>query len=84
MKTRLIKIGRTKGVRIPAALLKKSRLTDEVQVDAIEGQITIRPKKNPREGWKKEFKRMAANGDDQLFRGDPLLLSNWDETEWQW
>jgi antitoxin MazE len=84
MKTRLIQIGKAKGLRIPAALLKKSRLTDEVQVDATEGQITIRSKKNPREGWDRDFKRMAANSDDQLFRDDPVLLSKWDESEWQW
>ncbi len=84
MKARLITIGKSKGIRIPPSLLKKSRLGDEVQLDATEGQITIRSKKRAREGWEKDFKRMAANGDDKLFRDDPPLLSEWDETEWQW
>jgi antitoxin component of MazEF toxin-antitoxin module len=84
MKTRIIKIGKAKGIRIPSSLLRKSGLADEVQLEATSGRITIRSPKKARKGWAQDFKRMAANGDDKFWRDEPLLRSAWDDREWQW
>lgn len=84
MRTRIIKIGNSKGVRIPKLLLEQSGLGDEIELEARKNQIIIRQVKNVRLGWEKTFRRMAANGDDQLLDGDLVSQSSWDEQEWKW
>jgi antitoxin MazE len=83
MKTRIIRIGNSQGIRIPKALLEQSRLSEEVELHAAPGELIIRPVRSPREGWEEQFRRMAECGDDRLLDGDSSL-TEWDETEWQW
>jgi antitoxin MazE len=82
MKTRIVRIGNSQGVRIPKPLLQRTGLRDEVEIEAEGHQIVIRPAAGPRAGWAEKFQAMARAGDDGLL--DPELSSRWDETEWQW
>ena len=84
MKTRIIKIGNSQGVRIPKLFLEQSRLQDEVEMEAQGNQIILRSATVPRQGWGEAFQAMAAEGDDQLLDGDQIKASRWDEREWQW
>lgn len=84
MKTRIIKIGNSQGVRIPKLFLEQSRLHDEVEMEAQEDQIILRAVTYPRQGWDKAFREMAQQGDDQLLDGDLSNQSQWDQQEWQW
>lgn len=43
MKTSIITIGNSKGVRIPKPLLEESGLTGEVELKAVKGEIKIIP-----------------------------------------
>ena len=43
-----------------------------------------REKSKVRQGWDKAFQEMAVRGDDELVDGDVLILSAWDENEWEW
>lgn len=85
MKTRIVKIGNSLGVRIPKVLLEQSRLTEEVEIEAFDRQIVIRAARQPREGWDAAFQAMSQNGDDKLLDAEETHnLSSWDEIEWQW
>lgn len=85
MRTRIIKIGNSLGVRIPKVLLEQSRLAEEVEIEAFDRQIVIRAAQNPRDDWDRAFQAMANNGDDKLLDADETNnLSSWDATEWQW
>jgi antitoxin MazE len=84
MKTRIIKIGNSKGIRIPKALLDQSHLGEEVELEVEAGQIIIRPLERTREGWEEAFHRMAQEGEDRLLDPPVPSLTEWDETEWQW
>ena len=85
MKTRIVKIGNSLGVRIPKVLLEQSQLAEEVEIEAFDRQIVIRDARQPRDGWDAAFQAMAQNGDDELLDAEEQnSLSNWDETEWQW
>ncbi len=80
MKSRLIRIGNSRGVRIPKALLEQTRMTADVQIEAEAGRIVIRPARSPREGWDESFRRMAARGDDRLL--DETGTTEFDDEEW--
>ena len=43
MKTRLIKIGNSQGIRIPKLLLEQVGLANEVELEVQQDQIVIRP-----------------------------------------
>jgi len=73
MKTRLIQIGNSRGIRIPKAMLEQAQLTDEVQIDAAPNQVVIRSLRAPREGWDEAFRRMAKRGDDALIEDGAAL-----------
>jgi antitoxin MazE len=85
MRTRIVKIGNSLGVRIPKVLLEQSRLAEEVEIEAFDRQIVIRAVREPRDDWDAAFQAMAQNGDDKLLDAEETQnLSSWDETEWQW
>ena len=85
MKTRIIQIGNSQGIRIPKALLDQSGLGKEVELKVNKEQIIIRPAKKVREGWPAAFKMMASQRDDRLLDQDTINnQSSWDETEWAW
>jgi antitoxin MazE len=84
MKTHIIKIGNSQGVRIPKMLLEQSGLGAEVEIEVQESQIIIRSVARPRQGWEEAFRAMAAQHDDQLLDSDLTGQTNWDEHEWQW
>ncbi|MFO0803128.1 MAG: AbrB/MazE/SpoVT family DNA-binding domain-containing protein [Gemmataceae bacterium] len=82
MKTRIVRIGNSQGIRIPRPLLEAAGLTAEVEVTARRGSLVIRPIREPRAGWAEAFAAMAANRDDALL--DDAPASEWDGEEWQW
>ena len=83
MKARTIKIGDSKGLRIPKPILEQTGIIDDVEIEVEKNQIVIRPVKNPREGWDAAFKKMGEKGDDKPVVDDGISNS-WDENEWQW
>ena len=84
MKTRIIKIGNSQGIRIPKVLLEQSGLGEEVDLQVQDEQIIIRPAQRPRQGWEEAFRSMAKHGDDQLLDSDLTGQTRWDKDEWQW
>ena len=84
MRTRIIKIGNSQGIRIPKLFLEQSRLQDEIEMEAQGNQIVLRAATVPRHGWEEAFQAMAQQGDDQLLDGDLIQASQWDGQEWQW
>ncbi len=84
MKTRIVRIGNSRGVRIPKPLLEQAGLNGDVEIRAENGSLVIRPARKPREGWDAAFREMARRGDDALLDDVPPTLSSWDEDEWEW
>ncbi|MBI4719796.1 MAG: AbrB/MazE/SpoVT family DNA-binding domain-containing protein, partial [Chitinivibrionia bacterium] len=51
MKTRLVQIGNSRGVRLPKLIIEEAGLNDEVDLQVLEGAVIIRPLRAPRTGW---------------------------------
>jgi antitoxin MazE len=84
MKTRIVRIGNSKGIRIPKLFLEDAGLGEEVDITVQGKSLVIKSVKNPREGWAAAFKKMAERGDDALLDGDISDLTTWDKEEWEW
>lgn len=83
MRTNIIRIGNSQGIRIPKVLLEQSRVGTEVDVEVENGMIVIRSASRPREGWTEKFRLMAEQGDDKLVDEDSVQ-TEWDKEEWEW
>jgi antitoxin MazE len=84
MRTRIVRIGNSQGVRIPKPLLDQTGLRGDVEITAEADALVIRPARRPREGWAAAFRGMADRGDDAVLDDAPPSLSDWDEGEWEW
>jgi antitoxin MazE len=83
IKTKIVRIGNSQGIRIPKMFLEQSHLKDEVELELLDNQIVIRSTSIPRHNWDIAFREMAKHGDDKLLDQD-LVSTRWDENEWQW
>jgi antitoxin MazE len=84
MKTRIVRIGNSQGIRIPKPLLEQSGLGEEVELEVQPHQIIIRSAERARQGWEAAFRSMAEQGDDALLDPDRVGAPEWDEEEWAW
>jgi antitoxin MazE len=82
MKTRLVRIGNSRGVRFPKPLIEEAGLSEEVEVRARRGSIVILPVAGLRSGWAKAAKEIRARGEDRLL--DEPLATRFDLEEWAW
>ena len=59
MKAKIIKIGNSKGIRIPNELIKSYNLDQEVTIELREDCIVLKPVEvDPRAGWEEIYKKM--------------------------
>jgi len=85
MKTKLIRIGNSQGVRIPKPLIKESGLSGEIEMILRDNEIVLRSAEKTRKNWDQSFEDMAKKGDDQLLDQEEVEQSSeWDQTEWTW
>jgi len=84
VKTRIVPIGNSRGIRIPKPLLEQVGLSGEVEISAENDALVIRSVKKTRANWATAFQKMAHRGDDALLDEVPPSLSGWDEGEWEW
>jgi antitoxin MazE len=82
MKTQIIQIGNSQGIRIPKVLLEDSRITGDVDLELHPDGILIRNAQKARSGWNEQFKVMAENEDDELARDNSS--TDFEKKEWQW
>ncbi len=78
MKTRIVPIGNSWGIRIPKPLLEQTSLSGEVELSAEGDALVIRPVKKPRANWAAAFRKMAHRGDDTLLDDMAPSLSKWE------
>ena len=82
VKTNIIRIGNSRGIRIPKLLLDEVGFGREVEIEVRKHQLVIRSAKRPREGWEEQFREMAKCGDDRML--DEYVPTHFDLEEWEW
>ncbi len=83
MNVDLVRIGNSRGVRIPKPIIEQCGFGDRVSF-AVEGdRLIIGPAGAPRAGWATAFAEMAAAGDDAPLLPDDLGSPSADAA-WQW
>lgn len=82
VRSKVVKIGNSRGIRIPRALLEQAGLVDEVVMTVQGDKLIIHSARKPRQGWNGQFASMTEHEDDKLL--DEPTPTQWDEEEWTW
>jgi antitoxin MazE len=81
VKTRIVPIGNSQGIRIPKPLLEHAGLAGDVELHAENGRIVIASARQPRAGWAEAATALHARGEDGLLHTPPPAF---DAEEWEW
>jgi len=66
MKAHIVRIGNSRGIRLPKTLLQEAQLEDEVELQAEPGRILISKTDKPRAGWADAARHMRERDEDRL------------------
>jgi antitoxin MazE len=81
-KTRIVRIGNSRGIRVPKILLDQAQLPDEVELHAEPGRLVVQGARRPRMGWAEVARAMAEQRHDHLL--DAPTATRFDGEEWEW
>jgi antitoxin MazE len=80
--TRIVRIGNSRGIRVPKLLLEQAALTGEVEIQAEPGRLVVSGVKRPRAGWAVAARAMHERNDDAEL--DTPTTTRFDRTSWKW
>ena len=60
----ITRIGNSRGIRIPAEMLRRYKLSTSVILEERAGELVLRPKKQPKLSWAETVAGMAADKED--------------------
>lgn len=79
MKTPVIQIGNSKGLRLSKTILKQYGIVDEVELIFEKEQIVLKPISAPKTNWETAFEQMRQNNDDTALIPDVFEEENTEE-----
>jgi antitoxin MazE len=79
---KIIRIGNSRGVRIPKALLEQAGLEGPVRLRVVESGILVERRSATREDWEEAAKMLREHGEGGLL--DEPSPTEFDESEWTW
>jgi antitoxin MazE len=82
MKAQIIKIGNSKGIRIPKLLLEESQLEGQVDLEVVEEGLLIKSTNPARHGWEAAFRELGENDGDDLVMDE--TGNRFDMESWRW
>ena len=81
MKIELIRIGNSRGIRIPKPVIEQCGFGDRIELLVEQGRLIIAPDRSPRRDWKEAF--AGASKQDPLLL-EPFDPNEFDAREWAW
>ena len=81
MRTKIVRIGNSRGVRIPKPLLEEAGLEELVQLRVVDGGILSESERVPRAGWADAAALAKERGDQTLL--DEPVPTRFDEEDWE-
>jgi antitoxin MazE len=83
MKIELVRIGNSRGIRIPKPLIEQCGFGDTVELHVERDRLVIAPDRPPRQGWKEAFASAGSSATDRPLL-DTLPPNQFDAEEWTW
>jgi antitoxin MazE len=83
MKVELVRIGNSRGIRIPKPVLEQCGFRDTAELRVNKDGLVITPERPPRQGWEEAFRAAGPSAHDELLL-DVLPASEFDREDWRW
>ena len=83
MKTQVVSIGNSRGIRIPKPIIEQCGFGKTVELRVEKDRLVITPDRAPRKGWAAAF-RAASPAENHELLVEPLPPSTFDRNEWKW
>ncbi len=82
----LIRIGNSRGVRIPKALIKQAGLEGQkLEFTLLKDGLLIKPVQNqPRQGWEQLIQEALQKHGDETIDAEWLEAPLTDDSDWEW
>jgi len=83
MKIELIRIGNSRGIRIPKPIIEQCGFGDAVELRVENHHVIIEPGRTPRQGWEEAFRAAGSAESDEILL-HALPPNTFDAEEWEW
>jgi antitoxin MazE len=83
MKTELVRIGNSRGIRIPKPIIEQCGLRAAVEVRVENDCLIISAARRPRQGWSDAFRAAGHAAHDELML-ESEESNEFDREEWRW
>jgi antitoxin MazE len=83
MRIELVRIGNSRGIRIPKPIIEQCGFGDAVELRVENHRLIIEPGRAPRQGWEKTFRAARSAESDEILLQD-LAPNTFDAEEWEW
>ena len=81
MRIALVRIGNSRGIRIPKPVIEQCGFGDTVELHVEQDGLIITQDRPPRQGWREAFAGAGSSGPDRLLLALP---PNEFDDEWTW
>jgi antitoxin MazE len=82
MKARLVRIGNSRGIRLPKPVIEEAGLAQDVELHVRGNTVVISSRRAVRAGWAEAARQMLEAGHDRLL--DKPSATRFDEEQWRW
>ena len=83
MQAKIVKMGNSRGIRIPKAMLEQTGLQEEVDLRVDGARLIIEPVDDPRAGWEEAAMEQARDPEAGK-RLLPDFFEDEDLSDWEW
>ena len=78
-----MRIGNSRGIRIPKPIIEQCGFQDTVQLSVENDRLVIAPDREPRQGWDAAFRAAGPAENDALLL-DGMPPDEFERKEWEW
>jgi antitoxin MazE len=83
MRVELVRIGNSRGIRIPKPIIEQCGLGSTVRLRVDHDRLIVSPDRAPRQGWEEAFQAAGTAAKDRLVL-DSMPPNRFDVEEWEW
>lgn len=83
MKVKLVRIGNSRGIRIPKVILEQCGLQETADLQVERDRLVIARERRPRQDWEKAFVAAGPSSNDEILL-EALPSNKFDREDWRW
>jgi antitoxin MazE len=83
MKVEIVRIGNSRGIRLPKPFIEQCGFGDTVQLHIENDRLIVAADRAPRQGWAEAFQAAGSAAGDELLL-EPSAKNRFDREEWDW